>query len=260
MNPRKSRAGVRAAPARGGHPLRVLALLAIVLPWTTGALAADARATRVDFVAVEDAKAKKVPRACRIGVQVGLARPSMRAVDRYTDWIASTFPARLPAMDEAVDGGVQFDCAIDNDWRVGVAWRGGRADTSGTVAGQRFGIAASFSGGELLVARRLVRSTTGINLDALTAVGLYRSSYRESEGEWRVRGSDRAPGFRIGVEASWPVSSTLELFARVEHLWLRFDDYRDAGGRISFVSPGAPRATVDFSGPALGVGVRWTLR
>lgn len=241
----------------GGLSAAVLALLALVaLPVT----AAESTATRIDFIAHDETPGSTSIAPCRIGMQVGAIRASMHEIDRHAAWISSTNLARVPAMGEVVDGAVQFDCALDDDWRIGLAWRAGRSDTKGGIADHRFSIGANFSGGELVLARQLLRSRDGISLDALLALGRYRSSYREAEGDWTLRGTDHASGLRIGIEASWRASESMAFFVRAERVWLKFDDYRDAGATISFVSPGAPRVTADFGGPSIGAGVRWFLR
>lgn len=162
-------------------------------------------------------------------------------------------------LEDSADASLQFDCPVGVGWRLGVAWREGRARASGTFADQRFSVQANFSGPEAVLSRRLFRSMAGASLDAVFAVGAYRSHYQEVVGDWRLRSLDRALGVRVGLEASWELSESFEVFARAEHVWLDFGRVDDAGGPIGVI-PGTSRSRLDFSGSAIGAGLRWSLR
>lgn len=240
-----------------------LALLAAVLV-PDRAFAASAETTRVDFVAVDQGDPDRGRRAdpdrsCRVGIQTGMTRSSVQALERPAGDGAPLLPMPGVRLEDFADASLQFDCPVDGGWRLGMAWREGRARASGTFADQRFSVQAGFSGPEAVLSRRLFRSTIGANLDAVLAVGVYRSHYRESVEDWRLRSSDRALGVRVGLEASWGLSEALEVFARAEHVWLDFGRADGSGDPVGAASS-VTRSRLDFSGPAIGAGVRWRLR
>lgn len=239
-----------------------LSFAVVLLPGR--ACAAGAEATRVDFVAVDQGAPDRRRRAdpgpsCRVGIQAGMTRSSVQALERPAGDGVPLVPIPDVRLENSADASLQFDCPVDGGWRLGLAWREGRSRTSGTFADRRFSVQAGFSGPEAVLSRRLFRSTTGASLDAVLAVGAYRSHHREVIDDWRRNGVDRALGARVGLEASWGLSESLEVFARAEHVWLDFGRPEDSGDPTTATS-GTSRSRIDFSGPAIGAGVRWSLR
>lgn len=252
----------RTADTRLSRAIPALVLAAVLLPDV--ACAAGAKATRIDFVAIDRGSPDRAPRAdpdraCRVGFQAGTIRSSVQTLDRPAGEGVPLLPMPGVGLGDATDAALQFDCPVDAGWRLGLAWREGRARASGSFADRGFSVQANFSGPEAVLSRRLLRSTTGIDLHAVLAVGTYRSNYRETFDDWRLRSSDRALGARLGLEASWGLSESVEVFARAEHVWLDFGRASGVGDPTGAASD-AGRARLDFSGPAIGAGVRWRLR
>ncbi|MEN9316457.1 MAG: hypothetical protein RIS35_2850, partial [Pseudomonadota bacterium] len=220
--------------------------------------------TRIDFVAVDAdagdrARAAQRRDGCRVGVQAVWAQTGMRTLERLPGEALPLPPVPDARLDDGLGGAVQFDCRIDENWRAGIAWRQGRASADVSVMDRAVSVEAKFSGAEAVVSRRLFRSPSGVSLDALFALGWYRSHDRESVAGAQFHAVDQAPGARLGFEASWRFSGALELFARAEQVWLDFGRGPDRPPDADRI-PAGSRTRVDFSGPAISAGVRWWLR
>jgi len=241
----------RAAVERGAPPALAGLTPMVDLP--------EGRVQRLEFVAFDSRTAREPSFRLQAHPTVGF--PRMGEINDYIDWINRTADGDVDDIDRYIGYSFGLEWQFAQNWHGGLAYHRMEADTDGTThymgTPLDFDLELTVDGVELYGRRTWPDLIGPVDLEALLGVGYYTSDYCETENGYRMSGDDGAFGFRAGVGLSAEVVRNVDVFAQAGYLWLTFDDYHGGGRDVRFVSPGQPKAEVDFSGFWVGMGLAW---
>lgn len=215
--------------------------------------------SQVPFVATESRSDQ--PRAhitdnLTLSISGGFGFPEMDGLNDYVGWINRNFAGDIDEFDVVtqVYAGVGYDLRGGLALGLGIAYMD--ADTDGTTyfmsQPHHLEITLNTIGIEASLTKSWGLGALPLSLRATLAGGHYWSSYRETENGYRASGDDHAWGARAMVGLGWNITERVSLDLEVGYRWLEFDDYG-----VDLVSPGAPAAEADLSGPMVQAGCTW---
>jgi opacity protein-like surface antigen len=222
----------------------------------------DASATRIDFFAYDEQKERETEKPwqrLRVMVFGGTGYPEMDALDRYIDWINTSYDGTVDHIDHYWHYGFGIEFPLSDGFFAGIGYERIEVDAAGTTtflsATNKFSIDLEVDGGEIYVGKIWPRIAGSLAAEAVAGVGYYVSDYSERENGYYISGDDKKPGFRLGGGLAYGISKNLALSVEVNYRWLKFDEYEDGGNVIKFVT--SEPVEVDFSGMTVTGKIRW---
>ncbi len=245
---------------RTRHAMAVMLLLGIqALGQERPPPALPPSVSRVPFTATEsrgDQPRAHILENLTLSISGGFGFPEMDGLNDYVNWINRNFAGDIDEFDEVaqVYAGIGYDLRGDVSLGLGIAYFD--ADTDGTLyymsMPHHLEIKLNTIGIEASLTKSWGLGSLPLSLRATLAGGHYWSSYRETEDGYRASGDDHAWGARATVGLGWTITERVSFDLEAGYRWLKFDDYG-----VDLVSPGAPAAEADFSGPMVQAGFAW---
>ena len=146
----------------------------------------DASATRIDFFAYDEQKERETEKPwqrLRVMVFGGTGYPEMDALDRYIDWINTSYDGTVDHIDHYWHYGFGIEFPLSDGFFAGIGYERIEVDAAGTTtflsATNKFSIDLEVDGGEIYVGKIWPRIAGSLAAEAVAGVGYYVSDYSE---------------------------------------------------------------------------------
>jgi len=185
------------------------------------------------------------------GCNFSFSSPVMRSLNDYISW------CEIPLINTASGINLRGIYQINPLFAAGLGYESFVSSTSGDTAGGTLTFDLTANGPFAIFVYNIPQDTMPFWLSANLEIGSYFARYREKENGYEPTGTSTATGFKIGVNAEYPIAQNTSFVFGTSYRSLTFNEFTDSdGNEIKYVPAyGDESATADFSGLGLEFGI-----